>query len=49
MLQRYNFFLIYARKIAPRGDFSGCFLFPTNYLVIPLISLIFTDLLKQKL
>ena len=34
---------------SPREAIFWLFLFPTNYLVIPLISLIFTDFLKQKL
>ena len=37
------------KKNRPERRFFWLFLFPTNYLVIPLISLIFTDFLKQKL
>ena len=37
------------KKNRPVRRFFLLFLFPTNYLVIPLILLIFTDLLKQKL
>ena len=37
------------KKNRPERRFFWLFLFPTNYVVVPLISLIFTDFFKQKL